>query len=127
MSYVPLLRGAQAFCRARHEETGEGQETQGQEGVGARNALPKEVTALREPLGANMEYKNYEEWKAEGEKVQAELIRVDEQRRQARIDGDDNAYVRLEDEYNRLLIQSRDHMAKMPLRSETPPKKYPPR
>jgi len=75
------------------------------------------VTALREPLGANMEYKNYEEWKAEGEKVQAELIRVDEQRRQARIDGDDNAYVRLEDEYNRLLIQSRDHMAKMPLRS----------
>ena len=48
------------------------------------------MTALREPLGANMEYKNYEEWKAEGEKVQAELIRVDEQRRQARIDGDDN-------------------------------------
>ena len=85
------------------------------------------MTALRGPLGANMEYKNYEEWKAEGEKVQAELIRVDEQRRQARIDGDDNAYVRLEDEYNRLLIQSRDHMAKMPLRSETPPEKYPPR
>ena len=51
-----------------------------------------------------MEYKNYEEWKAEGEKVQAELNRVDEQRRQARIDGDDDAYVRLEDEYNRLLI-----------------------
>ena len=80
----------------------------------------------RHAAGANMEYKNYEEWKAEGEKVQAELIRVDEQRRQAKIDGDDNAYVRLEDEYNRLLIQSRDHMAKMPLRSETPPKNTPP-
>ena len=74
-----------------------------------------------------MEYKNYEEWNAEGEKVQAELNRVDEQRRQARIDGDDDAYVRLEDEYNRLLQQSRDHIAKMPLRSETPPEKYLPR
>ncbi len=74
-----------------------------------------------------MEYKNYEEWKAGGEKVQAELNRVDEQRRQARIDGDDDAYVRLEDEHNRLLQQSRDHLAKMPLRSETPPKKWPPR
>ena len=69
-----------------------------------------------------MEYKNYEEWEAEGEKVRAELYRVSEQRRQARIDGDDDAYVRLDDEYNRLLQQSRDHMAKMPLRSETPPK-----
>ncbi len=67
-----------------------------------------------------MEYKNYEEWEAEGKKIQAELYRVSEQRRQARIDGDDDAYVRLEDEYNRLLQQSRDHMAKMPLRSETP-------
>ena len=74
-----------------------------------------------------MEYKNYEEWNAEGEKVQAELNRVDEQRRQARIDGDDDAYVRLEDEYNRLLQQSRDHIEKMPLRSETPHEKYPPR
>ncbi len=69
-----------------------------------------------------MEYKNYEEWEAGGEKVQAELNRVDEQRRQARIDGDNDTYVRLEDEYNRLLQQSRDHMARMPLRSETPPK-----
>ncbi len=69
-----------------------------------------------------MEYKNYEEWEAEGEKVRAELHRVSEQQRQARIDGDENAYVRLEDEYNRLLQQSRDHMAKMLLRSETPPK-----
>ena len=69
-----------------------------------------------------MEYKNYEEWEAEGGKIQVELNRVEEQRRQARIDGDDDAYVRLEDEYNRLLQQSRDHMAKMPLRSETPPK-----
>ncbi len=67
-----------------------------------------------------MEYKNYEEWEAGGEKVQTELNRVEEQRRQARIDGDDDAYVRLEDEYNRLLQQSRDHMAKTPLRSETP-------
>ncbi len=67
-----------------------------------------------------MEYKNYEEWEAGGEKVQAGLNRVDEQRRQARIDGDDDAYVQLEDEYNRLLQQSRDHMAKMPLRAETP-------
>ncbi len=74
-----------------------------------------------------MEYKNYEKWEAEDEKIQAELNRVDEQRRQARIDGDDDAYVRLEDEYNRLLIQSRNHMAKMPLRSETPPKNSLPR
>ncbi len=67
-----------------------------------------------------MEYKNYEKWKAEGEKIQAEFNRVDEQGRQARIIGDDDAYMRLEDEYNRLLQQSRDHMAKMPLRAETP-------
>ena len=67
-----------------------------------------------------MEYKNYEEWEAEGGKIQVELNRVEEQRRQARIDGDDDAYVQLEDEYNRLLQQSRDHMAKMRLRSETP-------
>ncbi len=73
-----------------------------------------------------MEYKNYEKWKAEGEKIQAEFNRVDEQRRQARIDGDNDAYVRLEDEYNRLLQQSRNHMSKMPLRSETPPKKMAP-
>ena len=85
--------------------------------------MPKEVAArAHHAAGANMEYKNYEEWEAEGEKVRAELYRVSEQRRQARIDGDDDAYVRLEDEYNRLLQQSRDHMAKMPLRSETPPK-----
>ncbi len=74
-----------------------------------------------------MEYKNYEKWKAEGEKIQAEFNRVDEQGRQARIDGDNDAYVRLEDEYSRLLQQSRNHMSKMPLRSETPPKKRPPR
>ncbi len=67
-----------------------------------------------------MEYKNYEEWEAEGEKVRAELHRVSEQRRQARIDGDEDAYVRLEDEYNRLLQQSRDHMANIPLRTEIP-------
>ena len=73
-----------------------------------------------------MEYKNYEKWKAEGEKIQAEFNRVDEQRRQARIDGDNDAYVRLEDEYNRLLQQSRDHMAKMPLRSEPPLQKIVP-
>jgi hypothetical protein len=73
-----------------------------------------------------MEYKNYEKWKAEGEKIQAEFNRVDEQRRQARIDGDNDTYVRLEDEYNRLLQQSRNHMSKMPLRSETPPKNGPP-
>ena len=69
-----------------------------------------------------MEYKNYVEGEAEGKKVKAELYRVSEQWRQARIDGDDDSYVRLDDEYNRLLQQSRDHMAKMPLRSETPPK-----
>ncbi len=67
-----------------------------------------------------MEYKNYEDWEAGGEKVQAELNRVEEQRRQARIDGDDDAYVQLDDEYNRLLQQSRDHIAKIPLRSEPP-------
>ncbi len=74
-----------------------------------------------------MEYKNYEEWKAEGEKIQAEFNRVDEQRRQARIDGDNDAYVRLEDEYSRLLQQSRNHMSKMPLRSEPPLQKIVPR
>ena len=67
-----------------------------------------------------MEYKNYDEWEAEDEKIQAELYRVSQQWRQARIDGDDDAYGRLEDEYDRLLKQSRDHMAKMPLRTETP-------
>ena len=69
-----------------------------------------------------MEYKNYDEWEAEGEKIHAELYRVSEQWRQARIDGDDEAYMRLEDEYHRLLKQSRDHMKKMPPSSETLPK-----
>lgn len=73
-----------------------------------------------------MEYKNYEEWEAEGEKIQAELNRVDEQWRQARIDGDDDANVRLEDEYNKLLQQSRDHIANMPFRSEPPLQKIVP-
>ncbi len=65
---------------------------------------------------------DYEKWEAEGQKIQAELNRVDEQWRQARIDGEKEAYARLEDEYNRLLEQSQDHMKKMPPRSESPPK-----
>ncbi len=65
---------------------------------------------------------DYEKWEAEGQKIQAELNRVDEQWRQARIDGEKEAYARLEDKYNRLLEQSQDHMKKMPPRSEIPPK-----
>ena len=74
-----------------------------------------------------MEYKNYEEWDADVRKIQADLEDVGDKLRQARIDGDDEAAVQWEDEYHKLLQQSRDHMAKMPLRSETPPKKWPPR
>jgi len=69
-----------------------------------------------------MEYKNYEEWNADAQKIQADLEDADDKLKQARIDGDDEAAVQWEDEYHRLLKQSRDHMEKMPLRSETPPK-----
>ncbi len=70
-----------------------------------------------------MEYKNYEEWKAEGGKIQADLKDADRKLKQALIDGDDEASSRYRAEYHKLLKQSRDHMAKIPLRSETPPKK----
>ena len=70
-----------------------------------------------------MEYKNYEEWDADAQKIQADLEDSDDKLKQARIDGDDEAAVQWEDDYHRLLKQSRDHMAKMPLRSETPPPK----
>ena len=61
-----------------------------------------------------MEYKNYEEWDADAQKIQADLEDADDKLKQARIDGDDEAAVQWEDEYHRLLKQSRDHMAKMP-------------
>ena len=70
-----------------------------------------------------MEYKNYQEWDADAQKIQADLEDADDKFRQARIDGDDEGAVQWEDEYQKLLKQSRDHMVKMPLRSETPLKK----
>ncbi len=70
-----------------------------------------------------MEYKNYEEWKAEGGKIQADLEDADRKLKQALIDGDDKASPRYRAEYHKLLIQSRDHKAKIPLRPEPPLKK----
>ena len=68
-----------------------------------------------------MEYKNYEEWDADKQNIQADLEDADRKLRQARIDGDDETAVQWDDEYHRLLKQSQDHMKKMPARSETPP------
>ncbi len=70
-----------------------------------------------------MEYKNYEEWDADAQKIQADLEDAGDKLKQALIDGDDEAAAQWEDKYDKLLNQSRDHMAKMPLRSETPPDK----
>ena len=67
-----------------------------------------------------MEYKNYEEWGADAQKIQADLEDAAAKVRQALIQagkGDKEAAkaaVRGEDEYNRLLRQSEDHMTKMP-------------
>ena len=69
-----------------------------------------------------MECKNYQEWDADAQKIQADLDDADRKLKQALIDGDDEASPRFRAEYHKLLKQSRDHMAKMPLRSETPPK-----
>jgi len=70
-----------------------------------------------------MEYKNYEKWDADGQKIQADLEDADRKLKQALIDGDDEASPRYRAEYHRLLKQSQNHMAKIPLRSEPPPKK----
>ena len=72
-----------------------------------------------------MEYKNYEEWEADDKKIQADLEDAAAKMKQALIEvGDGNvesakAAVRWQDEFNRLLKQSQDHMKKMPPRSET--------
>ena len=50
-----------------------------------------------------MEYKNYEEWDADTQNIQADLEDADRKLRQARIDGDDKAAVQWDDEYHRLL------------------------
>ena len=69
-----------------------------------------------------MKYKNYEEWDADAQKIQANLDDAGDKLRQAWMDGYEEAVIQWEDEYHKLLKQSRDHMAKIPLRSETPPK-----
>ena len=67
-----------------------------------------------------MEYKNYEEWDADGLKIQADLEDAGQKMRQGLIEagkGDEEAAkaaVQWEDEFNRLLEQSEDHMKKMP-------------
>ncbi len=61
-----------------------------------------------------MEYKNYEEWDADGQKIQADLEDADRKLKQALIDGDDEASHRCRAEYDSLIRKSRDHMAKMP-------------
>ncbi len=61
-----------------------------------------------------MEYKNYEEWEADGQKIQADLDDAGRKLRQARIDFDDEAADQLEDEYHRLKKEAQDHMKKMP-------------
>ncbi len=63
-----------------------------------------------------MEYKNYEEWGADAQKIQADLEDADHTLKQALIDSDYKAAAQWQDEYNRLLKQSQDHMAKMPLK-----------
>ena len=68
-----------------------------------------------------MEYKNYEEWGADAQKIQADLEDAGHKLKQALIDSDYKAAAQWQDEYNRLLKQSQDYMKKMPARSETPP------
>ncbi len=70
-----------------------------------------------------MEYKNYEKWDADGQKIQADLEDADRKLKQALIDGDDEASLRYRAEYHGLLRKSRNHKAKIPLRSEPPLKK----
>ena len=61
-----------------------------------------------------MEYKIYEEWGTDAQKIQADLEDADHKLKQALIDGDYKAAAQWQDKYNRLLQQSEDHMAKMP-------------
>ena len=70
-----------------------------------------------------MKYKNYEKWDADGQKIQADLEDADRKLKQALIDGDDEASHRYRAEYDSLIRKSRNHLAKMPLRSEPPLKK----
>ncbi len=67
-----------------------------------------------------MEYKNYEEWDADAQKIQADLEDAGDKLKQALIDSDYKAAAQWQDEYIRLLKQSEEHMKKMPPRSETP-------
>ena len=61
-----------------------------------------------------MEYKIYEEWGADAQKIQADLEDADHKLKQALIDGDYKVAAQWKDKYNRLLQQSEDHMAKRP-------------
>ena len=61
-----------------------------------------------------MEYKNYEEWGADAQKIQADLEDADHKLKQALIDSDYNAAAQWQDKYNRHLQQSEVHKAKMP-------------
>ena len=61
-----------------------------------------------------MEYKNYEEWGPDAQKIQADLEDAGHKLNQALIDSDYKAAAQWQDKYNRLLQQSEDHMAKMP-------------
>ena len=63
-----------------------------------------------------MEYKNYEEWGADAQKIQADLEDADRKLKQALIDGDEEASPRYRAEYDSLIRKSRDHMAKRPLK-----------
>ena len=61
-----------------------------------------------------MEYKIYEEWDANAQKIQADLEDAGHKLKQALIDSDYRAAAQWQDKYNRLLQQSEDHMAKIP-------------
>ena len=61
-----------------------------------------------------MEYKIYEEWDANAQKIQADLEDADHKLKQALIDNDYRAAAQWQDKYNSLFQQSEDHMAKMP-------------
>ena len=75
-----------------------------------------------------MEYKTYEEWDADTQKIQVDLEDADRKLKQAmRQAGAGNveaakAVAQCRVEYDRLIIKSRDHMKKIPPRSETHPK-----
>ena len=61
-----------------------------------------------------MEYKIYEKWDANAQKIQADLEDAGHKLKQALIDNDYRAAAQWQDKYNRLLQQSEDHIAKMP-------------